>query len=245
MCGRFTQRQTWTELVRRYRLTTHQPALNLEPRFNIAPTQDIAVIRGSADSGEHEVRMLRWGLVPFWAKDKSFAARMINARAETVHTLPAFRAAFRQRRCLIAADGFYEWQPTSGGSKQPYLIALADEAPFAFAGLWEAWTGPDAVRLESCTIIVTEANDFLRPVHDRMPVILTPERFADWLDPGRPLAESRALLQPFDGAMTRVPVSRRVNSVGNDDAGCIAPAGPEITLRPGAPGAAGPAAERS
>ena len=214
MCGRFTVRTPAHRLAEAFGVDLRA---NLAPRYNIAPTQQVAVLRGDGFS------MLRWGLVPSWAKDPAIGSRMINARAETVAEKPSFRAAFRQRRCLVLADGFYEWQKRSGGVKQPYYIRLADDRPFAFAGLWERWRRPEGGDLETCTIITTEANDALRPIHERMPVILPAADRAAWLDPGTAPREAlQAMLRPYPGdAMTAFPISRLVNNVRNDEPACI------------------------
>ena len=189
MCGRFTQRMTWRELHERMDLIGRP--LNLRPRYNVAPGQDVAVVRAS-ESGRG-LAMLRWGLLPAWAKDPTIAWKLINARSETAAEKPSFRSAFRDRRCLIPADGFYEWERRDG-AKQPWLFALRDDAPFAFAGLWERWripegaalTGSLAVRspgetVETCTILTTAANDTVTPVHGRMPVILPDNAWDPWL----------------------------------------------------------------
>jgi putative SOS response-associated peptidase YedK len=228
MCGRFTQLKSWTELVRLYRLADDAVPLNLGPRYNIAPTENAPIVRLRRDGSGRELVMARWGLVPPWSKDVS-GARAINARAETVHHLPTFRGAFAKRRCLVAADGFFEWRKLPGGGKQPYFLTLPDERPFAFAGLWEIWRSPSGERVDSFTIVVTAANDLLRPVHDRMPVILETDRFDAWLDVGRSAAEARRLLVPYEGPMVAFPVSRRVNKAGDDDPVCIAPVGPSVT----------------
>ena len=220
MCGRYSLTSP-PEVVRDLFNYLERP--NLMPRANIAPTQEVAAVRRGADGRRHFVR-LRWGLVPAWAKDAGMGARMINARAETLAEKPAFRDAFRARRCLIAADGFYEWK-SEDGIKQPYRIARANGAPFAFAGLWERWDkGPDGTPLETCTIVTTEANALLREIHPRMPVILDPGAFAAWLDPAMPPTEVQALLGPYpaDGLIA-YRVSRRVNAVAHDDPGLIAP----------------------
>lgn len=200
---------------------------NLMARANIAPTQDVAAVRMGAEGARRFV-WLRWGLIPAWARDASIGAKTINARAETLAEKPAFRAAFRARRCLIAADGFYEWKPGSGGkggAKQPYRVARADGAPFAFAGLWERWDkNPDGPALETCSIVTTEANTRLREIHPRMPVILAPSAFAAWLDPATPLHAAQALLGPCPpNDLVVYPVSRRVNAVANDDLSLIEP----------------------
>jgi len=234
MCGRFGLLHTWEDMVESYRLVT--PPLNLPPRYNIAPSQPVlAVIAGGGGSGAgggNRATHFQWGLVPSWAKDPAIGAKMINARAETVADKPAFRAAFRRRRCLIPASGFYEWQSQPGngergGPKQPFWIAAADGGLLAFAGLWERWQGADGSELETCSIVTTEANAALRPIHHRMPVILAPADLEAWLDVGdeTATAAAAALLRPAaDAALTAWPVSRRVNNVRNDDAELIAPA---------------------
>lgn len=223
MCGRYTQLRPWSELVALYRLTAVTPPLNLPPRYNIAPTQAVPIVRRPPPGDARELALVRWGLVPFWAKDLAAGAKMINARAETVADKPAFRRAFRERRCLVPADGFYEWQAT-GGRKQPYYLTLPEHRPFAFAGLWERWRSPaSGETIDSCTIIVCAANPQVRPVHDRMPVILEPQAFDAWLDPAAPPDVLKALLQPYAGPLAVQPVSSRVNSVRNDDPSCLAP----------------------
>lgn len=169
MCGRFTLHMPWAELVKLYRIHDRP---NLTPRYNIAPTQDILAVRLDKD-GAQELADLRWGLIPRWSKDEKPGYSTINARAETVASKPAFRDAFRKRRCLIPADGYYEWKKLEDGAKQPYRITLGPEQPFSFAGLWERWEKGDKM-IESCTIIVTDANKLTRYIHDRMPVILDP-----------------------------------------------------------------------
>ncbi len=232
MCGRYSI-TTPVEALRQLFLFDELP--NLAPRYNVAPTQEVPAVRlaraepDAEQSGKRELVMLRWGLLPFWAKDIKQGAKMINARAETVADKPAFRNAFKKRRCLIPADGFYEWRGKKG-DKQPYRIALADGGPFAFAGLWEAWTNPeDQSRIESCTIVVTEANARLRAIHDRMPVIIAPGDHAAWLDPQSDRAALESLLKPYPAeALTAVPVSKHVNKVANDDPACLEPAGPPL-----------------
>ncbi len=221
MCGRYSL-TTPVEGLRQVFGFLEQP--NLAPRYNVAPSQEIAAVRLGED-GERHFAQLRWGLIPSWAKDVKIGYKMINARAETVAEKPAFRAAFRRRRCLVLADGFYEWQKREKGAKQPYRITLADGGPFGFAGLWESWRDPESdERIESATIIVTEANDLLRPIHDRMPVILAPADFDAWLDTERPGEAAQALLCPYPAtALAAYPVSTRVNKVTNDDAAVIAP----------------------
>jgi putative SOS response-associated peptidase YedK len=187
-----------------------------------------------ASNGRVELVEVRWGLVPRWAKDPSIGARMINARAETVVEKPAFRNAFRRHRCLLPADGFYEWKALAGG-KQPVHIGMKDGRPFGLAGLYERWLAPDGAVLDTCTIVTTDANALLRPLHDRMPVIIAPSEYARWLDPAN---EPTDLLAPYPpDAMTWHPVSARVNAVRNDDPSLIEPA-EAVDLHPGSEPAA-------
>ena len=197
---------------------------DLKPRYNIAPTQPVAVVRVPTAGAAREMVLLHWGLIPFWAQDPEIGARMINARAETAAEKPAFRHAFRRRRCLVIADGFYEWQKLDG-TKQPHFIRLRDPKPFAFAGLWERWEGPDASVIESVTLLTTEPNALLGEIHNRMPVILHPKDYGLWLDPGIQQPEKvQPLLTAYPAEeMEAFPVSRRVNSPDNDDARCIEP----------------------
>jgi putative SOS response-associated peptidase YedK len=174
MCGRFTLRTPPAVLVEHFRLNSLP---DLSPRLNIAPTQQIGVVRQSAP-GQREFVWMKWGLIPRWAKDPKIANQMINARAETAAEKPAYRDAFKRRRCLIAADGFYEWQKTGPKSKQPYFIHMKDHRLFSFAGLWERWG-----EIESCTLLTTSPNQLCAPIHDRMPVILSPADYDRWLDP--------------------------------------------------------------
>ena len=222
----------------RYRLTRHRDVVeehfgveiegDFAPRYNIAPTQDVATVRQSSDGPKRRFGWMKWGLIPYWAKDAAIGYKTINARAETAADLPAFREAFRKRRCLIPADGFYEWQKI-GKSKQPYCFTLSDEGVFAFAGLWERWQNREAKLVETCSILTTTPNRLLEDVHDRMPAILAPEDYEVWLDPGEQRVESLAeILKPFDSArMKRHPVSTRVNNVNNDDRECAEPAPPQ------------------
>ena len=220
MCGRFTLStpvQTLAELF------DVKEKAALPPRYNIAPTDPVLAVRVPSESANRELALLRWGFVPAWAKEIGVGNRMINARSETVATSPAFRAAFRRRRCLIPADGFYEWQRLERG-KQPFFIHMRDEQPFAFAGLWEIWEGGDGAVVESCTIITTEPSDLVRPVHDRMPVILDPEHYELWLDPRQKPDRLQALLRPYAAdKMVAEPVSTVVNNPANDVPECIAP----------------------
>jgi putative SOS response-associated peptidase YedK len=194
------------------------------PRYNVAPTQPVPIIRQHPKEPRREMSLVRWGLIPWWAKDASGAARMINARSETAATLPAFRDAFKTRRCIVPADGFYEWL-RAGKTKQPCCFEVNDGELFAFAGLWERWKDGDGQALETCSILTTTPNTVTSPVHDRMPVILNPDSYDVWLDPG--FADAAAvseLLKPYDARLMRsYPVSARVNSVANDDVECAAP----------------------
>jgi putative SOS response-associated peptidase YedK len=194
------------------------------PRYNVAPTQPVPVIRQHPKEPRRELSLVRWGLIPWWAKDASGAARMVNARSETAATLPAFRDAFKAWRCIVPADGFYEWQKI-GKTKQPYCFEVNEGELFAFAGLWERWKDPAGKSLETCSILTTTPNTVTSAVHDRMPVILEPDTYDLWLDPG--FADTAALselLKPYDARLMRsYPVSARVNSVVNDDVECSAP----------------------
>ncbi len=217
MCGRYSL-TTPVEALRRVFGFLEQP--NLAPGYNLAPTQGVAALRLGADGERHFAR-LRWGLVPAWAKDLSIGARMINARAESVAEKPAFRS----RRCLVLADGFYEWRKRETAPKQPYRVTREDGGPFGFAGLWESWTDKGSGEtVETCTIVTTEANELLTPIHHRMPVILAPEDVAAWLDAAASPEAAQALLRPCPAAvLVAYPVSTRVNKVANDDPGVIEP----------------------
>ena len=222
MCGRFTLRTTMPVLVEHFGLG-QMPTL--PPRYNIAPSQDVAVVRPCPQPPGRALSTMRWGLIPAWAREPASGPRLINARSETAARKPSFRAAFRHRRCLIPADGFYEWQKRAGG-KQPYHIRLLDQQPMAFAGLWETWRPHDDVAtrpVETCTILTTRANSLMQPIHDRMPVILTPEDYAAWLDPESHDPDLLGqLLVPFpDDRLQAVAVSGHVNRPGNDDPACL------------------------
>jgi putative SOS response-associated peptidase YedK len=221
MCGRFTLTTPMPVLAE---LFLFPEAATPEPRYNIAPTQAVATVRALAGIDKRELAFLRWGLVPSWADDLAIGNRLINARSETVAAKPSFRSAFKCRRCLVLADGFYEWQKL-GTRKQPFYFRLRDGKPFAFAGLWERWEKAGAP-VESCTILTTEANDVLRPVHERMPVILGPKDYDLWLDPSPQKPELlQALLRPYPpGEMTGFPVSPLVNNPRNNSSRCIEPA---------------------
>jgi putative SOS response-associated peptidase YedK len=220
MCGRFTLTSP------RKVLNEFLPLLDIpevQPRYNIAPTQPVLAVRQLPQDARPEIATLRWGLVPYWADDIKIGYSLINARSETAASKPAFRDPFRDRRCLILADGFYEWQKLDG-RKQPYHIRRRDGKPFAFAGVWDRWRKGDEP-VESCTILTTDANELMRPLHDRMPVILDPAQFERWLDPALHKAEEvQPLLAPCppDWLQT-IPVSTHVNNPRHEDAGCITP----------------------
>lgn len=188
----------------------------LSPRYNIPPTFEIPACRVSPQ-GEREMMLMRWGLVPRWSKGPDSRFSMFNARSETVHEKPAYRSAFKNQRCLIPVDGFYEWSQSNG--KQPYFIHRRDNTPMVFAGLWDYWQGKDGNSIDSCTIIVTKANDEMQSIHDRMPVILDPRLFDDWLDPqNHAVDELSDMLQPYaSGDLESYPVSRDVNTPRNDN----------------------------
>ena len=216
MCGRYELHSNPAAIALAFGLA-HAPSVR--PRYNVAPMQEVPIVRVSA-SGAREFVAVRWGLVPRWAKDPAIGSKMINARGETVATKPSFRTAFRRHRCLIPANGFYEWMPVADGRKQPVLIAMKDGSVFAFAGLYERWLTGDGEPLDSCTILTTDANDLLRAVHDRMPVIVPADQYARWLDPAQDGPQALVAPYPSD-AMTWWPVSSRVNSVRHDDASLI------------------------
>lgn len=220
MCGRYTLATTPQKLAESF--SGFEVPAELPPRYNVAPTQPIAVV---ANNGQHKVEFFHWGLIPSWAKDPKIGNQMINARAETLGEKPAFRNAYKRRRCLVLADGFYEWKKEGDGAKTPMYIRLASGDPFAFAGLWEMWqTAEDTIL--SCTIITTDPNDLMAQIHNRMPVILPPAAYEQWLDPAeRRPDDLQGLLQPYPAElMTAYPVSKMVNSPKNDSPALIEPA---------------------
>ena len=208
MCGRFTLMIDAEELQSEFGL--QEIPADYVPRYNIAPSQPIGVV---TDWTARRMEWMRWGLVPSWAKDPTIGSKMINARSETVQEKPSFRNAFQRRRCLILADGFYEWKKDPGkGPSIPYYFHAADKRPFAFAGLWEVWRSPEGKDLRSCTILTTQANSFVTSVHERMPVILKGNRLGEWLGPGNP-SIWMDLLKPFPAEeMAAYTVSNTVNS---------------------------------
>lgn len=221
MCGRYSQRQS-AEVIAKAFAVDNVPAL--EPRYNVAPTQSVPTVLQPSVSKNRQFKMMHWGLIPKWAKDSKIASKLINARAETVAEKPAFKSAFRKRRCLVLADGFYEWQQQENKKqKQPYYFRLKDEQPFAFAGLWEQWENPSGEVVNSCTLLTTDANELMRPIHNRMPVILNPNDYERWLDPDVKEPEPlQPLLRPYSTQeMLAYPVSTAVNRPSNDNAECI------------------------
>jgi putative SOS response-associated peptidase YedK len=234
MCGRFVQHADPEVYAGRYAAELDPAGLgDWRPSFNMTPTRPVLAMRARHDDAgkaRRELTALRWGLIPSWSKGPDNRYSMINARAETVASKPAYRSAFRRRRCVIPAEGFYEWQapassPGKAGVKQPYFIQRRDAAVILLAGLWEVWRPADGEPVQSCTIIVTDANSAIAPIHDRMPVVIEPTAVDAWLDPGNPDTEAlAAMLQPAPaGDWVLHPVSRRVNTPRNDDADLLRP----------------------
>lgn len=222
MCGRFALTASPEQIAEQFALVTTP---QLAPRYNIAPSQPVAAVRQNRDTKQRELVHFHWGLIPSWAKDPSIGYKMINARSETAAEKPSFRNALKYRRCLVPASGFYEWQKVGKG-KQPHYIHLAESEPFAIAGLWEHWQSADGSEIESVTLLTTAPNEVMRPLHDRMPVILHPDDYSLWLDP---LATQSDLLQPLlrpfpAEQMTAYPVSTLVNSPIHDLPACVLPA---------------------
>ncbi len=219
MCGRFVLIADPNVIQQSFNLDS---TVDFAPRYNIAPTQYVPII-----TNEHPraLSLLRWGLIPSWAKEESIGNKLINARAEGIGDKPSFRSAIKRRRCLVPASGFYEWQKGDGKSKTPMYIHLKDADVFAFAGLWEVWHSLDGSELRTFTIITTNANDFMQPIHDRMPVILHPSDYDQWLEPGDvPASVLQPLLRPYElAAMTAYAVSRAVNTPSIDDPQLIEP----------------------
>ncbi len=220
MCGRFSLTLSAEKIEARFGVAV--PA-SYRPRYNIAPTQEILAL--IADVHGQRIESFRWGLIPQWAKDPKIGNKLINARAETLCEKPSFRDAAKQRRCLILADGFYEWRRTSQGKKIPVYIRLKSKEPFGFAGLWESWRSPEGQTLKTCTIVTTEPNELLAPIHDRMPVIVPKELEDFWLDPSpKARAELERLLRPYRAEELELfEVSSLVNSPANDQPGCVEP----------------------
>jgi putative SOS response-associated peptidase YedK len=228
MCGRFVRQKEIDAIVRDFGV--QDVACDLAPSYNVAPTQKVAVI---IEDGVKQLVSVRWGLVPSWASDLSVGSRMINARAETILEKDSFRDAFKRRRCLVVADGFYEWRKT-GKARQPIFIRLRRDRAFGFAGLYENWLSPEGENIRTCTIITTEPNEIMKPIHDRMPVIVPMEEEDTWLDPA--LEDSTrllGLLKPYPAEeMETYEVSAMVNSVANDSPECLSPAMRLIPVQP-------------
>ncbi len=219
MCGRYLQTQQLVEILNRFGVT--QPRAAIDARYNIAPTQEIPAI--VIENGQRVLRTFRWGLVPRWADSPLIGSNLINARAETVATKPAFREALRHRRCLIPSDGFYEWRKERGGAKTPMCVRLKDRSLFGYAGIYERWTSPDGQTLETCAIITVPSNDLVATIHDRMPAILRPTDEATWLDPAVTDPEIvTPLLRPLESDLMELyAVSRAVNKPDVDNASLI------------------------
>ncbi len=231
MCGRYTMFLKPEDLKKRFRASVSDEVVQkiAKPRYNLAPTEDVPIITNT--SGERIAEMVRWGLIPSWAKDETIASKLINARAETLLEKPSFKNAFQKRRCLVIANGFYEWKSSAPGSKktsrstpkQPMYVRLKSQEPFAMAGLWEEWKHPETREIiKSCTIITTEPNDLIATLHHRMAVILSPHDEDVWLDDSLPTQDLMGLLKPFPSdALEAYPVSNRINTVSADEAGMI------------------------
>jgi putative SOS response-associated peptidase YedK len=220
MCGRFTLHTNLSQIEKTFGVEAIHA--ELKPSYNIAPTQDVLTV--VQRDGHTALEAMRWGLIPFWAKDASIGSRMINARAESVAEKPAFKRPLKSQRCLVVADGFYEWRKI-GAKKIPMLIRLKSKRPFGFAGLYDTWKSPEGEPIISCTIITTNANDLVKPIHDRMPVIIPKRQQKYWLDPKHQDLEAlAALLEPYPAdVMEAYEVSRLVNSPKNNSPECIAP----------------------
>jgi len=219
MCGRYRLTAKERYIAEHFNLDDEE--VQWSPRYNIAPTQQVPVIRQDTREPRRHFSLMRWGLIPYFANDAGIGNRTINAMTETAAEKPAFRDAIKRHRCLVPADGFYEWKKLGTRDKQPYNIGLSDDGIFAFAGLWDRWRQPSGDWLESCTILTTSANAVTQDVHGRMPVILWPADYDLWLDPG--IVDPRRvkeLLKPFCGAMRKYPVSARVSNPANDDPEC-------------------------
>jgi len=222
MCGRYMLARPVEEVARWFRSVNSLP--NTRPRYNVAPTQDVLAVRYDAGARLRTLDTLRWGLVPFWSKDVKIGYSLINAKAETVAEKPAFREAFKSRRCIIPADGFYEWKKLDAKTKQPYAITMKDRSVFGFAGLWERWKdSTSGETIQSCTIITTEPNEICAPIHDRMPVILDPKDYGKWIaeEPAEPMWLLK-MLKPFPAdKMMAFKIGPRIGNVKNDDAALI------------------------
>lgn len=222
MCGRFTLTRDIQSVARAFNMPV-PPSLQAGPRYNVAPTQQVVTLLHDDDASGTHLDVLRWGLIPSWAKEESIGSRMINARSETLAEKPSFKRLLNSKRCLVVADGFYEWKKEQGG-KTPMYITLKDQGLFTFAGLWDTWRNPDGEPIRTCTIITTDANTLMEPIHDRMPAILSPEARDEWLDTDQhDIPFLLSLLRPYaPDEMTARPVSRLVNNPRYDSAELIA-----------------------
>lgn len=219
MCGRFTLTAEIDLLMDWFEIDEFAPGFDIQPRFNIAPSQDIVAI--ISNEGNRRAGFLKWGLIPFWAKDPSIGHKLINARSETVPEKPSFKHAFKKRRCIIPADGFFEWKK-EGKHKQPKYIKMKNDQPFGFAGLWEKWKDEKGNPIHTCTVLTTEPNELMKDIHNRMPVILPREKYGNWLDGDGEQSDLIDLMKPFDPAsMTAYNVSTIVNSPRNEVPECI------------------------
>lgn len=228
MCGRYALSASGAEILRHFGTASRYAGFDeFAPRYNIAPGQTLPIVR-ARDHGP-EIVAAQWGLIPFWAHDRKLAAQMFNARAERIVVQPAFRSAFKRRRCLVPANGFFQWKATGGGPhpiKRPYFFSLAERTLFAFAGIWERWTSAQGEVVTSFAIVTTDANATVRPIDERMPVIVRPEHYARWLGIDRDPAFALTLVEPTPpGLLKATPVSTAVNNASHDSVDCIAPAG--------------------
>lgn len=227
MCGRFARRSTQEVLADWFGVELEDMPF-FAPSYNVAPQSTQPVVRLNHDTGKPEFALMRWGLVPYWAKDPKVGYTTINARSEEVTTKPLFRDAIKKRRCLIPADAFYEWQKLGGKAKKPFAFGLKNDEPYAFAGLWERWKPKEGDPLETFTILTTDPNELAETVHDRMPVILEPKDYERWMEPGDPGRPPIDLLRPLPAEKMRSwPVNERVGNVKNDEAGLLKPCEPE------------------
>ena len=227
MCGRFARRSTQEVLADWFGVELEDMPF-FAPSYNVAPQSTQPVVRLNHDTGKPEFALMRWGLVPYWAKDPKVGYTTINARSEEVTTKPLFRDAIKKRRCLIPADAFYEWQKLGGKAKKPFAFGLKNDEPYAFAGLWERWKPNEGDPLETFTNLTTDPNELAETVHDRMPVILEPKDYERWMEPGDPARPPIDLLRPLPAEKMRSwPVNERVGNVKNDEAGLLKPCEPE------------------
>lgn len=227
MCGRFARRSTQEVLADWFGVELEDMPW-FAPSYNVAPQSTQPVVRLNHDTGKPEFALMRWGLVPYWAKDPKVGYTTINARSEEVATKPLYRDAVKKRRCLIPADAFYEWQKLGGKAKRPFAFGLKNDEPYAFAGLWERWKPKEGEPLETFTILTTDPNELAEPVHDRMPVILEPKDYTRWMEPGDPARPPIDLLRPLPAERMRCwPVNERVGNPKNDEAELLNPCEPE------------------